>query len=201
MSHEHKRIDREHLPSDYPTHRHSGEFWEQLGRAVATYGFLEQALGRAIFALTATRQYGQDELEEAYGKWPGLLERALSDPLGPLIDAYREALDNHHEMPAAKPEQLIKDLKCAAKLRNVLCHGSWQVPDVEGKSLPLFVDKKLNIFATSIDVAWLQQVREHVASLACDVIDSVSSMGLQFPGSAGLGEVILKPFTKGVTND
>lgn len=75
----------------------------------------------------------------------------------------------------------------------MLCHGSWQVPDVEGKSLPLFVDKKLNIFATYIDVAWLQQVREHLVSLACDVIDSVSSMGLQFPGLAGPGEVILKP--------
>lgn len=103
-----------------------------------------------------------------------------------------KALDNHHELPAAKPEQLIKHLKCAAKFRNVLCHGSWQVPDVEGKSLPLFVDKKLNIFATYIDVVWLQQVREHVVSLAFDVIDSVSSMGLQFPGLAGPGEVILK---------
>ncbi|OSN82119.1 hypothetical protein BV352_03354 [Pseudomonas syringae pv. actinidiae] len=38
MSQEHNRIDREQLPSDYPTHHHSREFWEQLGRTVAAYG-------------------------------------------------------------------------------------------------------------------------------------------------------------------
>ncbi|MBS7437906.1 hypothetical protein [Pseudomonas syringae] len=193
MSQEQNRIDREQLPSDYPTHRHSGEFWEQLGRTVATYGFLEQVLGRAIFALTATRKYGHDELEEAYSKWPDQLERALSDPLRGLISAYGKVLKNRHQLPVSNSEQLIEDLHHAAQLRNVLCHGSWQVPDVEGKSLPLFVDKKLELFATPIDIAYLQQVRGHVVSLACEVIDSVSSMGLQFPGSAGPGEVILKP--------
>ncbi|MFP3852462.1 hypothetical protein [Pseudomonas sp. W5-01] len=193
MSQEHKRIDREQLPSDYPTHRHSSEFWENLGRAVATYGFLEEVLGRAIFALSATREYGHDELEQAYSKWPGQLERALFDPLGNFIREYDEVLKNHHKLPVNNPEQLIGDLGRAAKLRSVLCHGSWQVPDGEGKSLPMFVDKKLNIFATPIDIAYLQQVRDHVAGLACEVIESVSSMGLQFPGSAGPGGVILQP--------
>jgi hypothetical protein len=184
------RIDQRKLPADYPTHRHSDEFWEQLGRTVATYGFLEQVLGRAIFALTATRKYAQDELEEAYGNWLGQLERALSDPLGGLITAYDNALRKHHELPVHNPEQLIADLQCAAQLRNVLCHGSWQPPDGEGKSVPLFVDRKLKIFATSIDVSYLQQVRAHVTGLICAVIDSISGMGLQFPGSAGPGELI-----------
>lgn len=184
------RIDQQKLPADYPTHRHSDEFWEQLGRTVATYGFLEQVLGRAIFALTATRKYAQDELEEEYGKWLGQLERALSDPLGGLIAAYDNALRKHHELPVDNPEQLIGDLRCAAQLRNALCHGSWQAPDGEGKSVPLFVDRKLKIFATSIDVSYLQQVRAHLTGLICAVIDSISIMGLQFPGSAGPGELI-----------
>ena len=184
------RIDQQKLPASYPTHRNSNEFWEQLGRTVATYGFLEQVLGRAIFALTATRKYAQHELEEAYGKWLGQLERALSDPLGGLINAYDNALRKHHESPVHNPEQLIGDLHCAAQLRNVLCHGSWQAPDGEGKSLPLFVDKKQRVFATAIDVSYLQQVRIHLTGLICAVIDSISSQGLQFPGSAGPGEVI-----------
>lgn len=193
MSEEHHRIDREQLPSDYPTHRHSGEFWEQLGRAVATYGFLEQVLGRAIFALTATRKYRQDELQEAYNKWLGQLERALSDPLGGLIVAYGKALQDHHKLPVSNSEHLIKELHLAAQLRNVLCHGAWQVPDAEGKSLPLFVDKKQKVFATPIDVTYLRQVRDQVLDLACAVMDSISSLDLQFPGSAGPGAVILKP--------
>lgn len=190
MSRKNYRIDQQKLPASYPTHRHSNEFWEQLGRTVATYGFLEQVLGRAIFALTATRKYAQHELEEAYGKWLGQLERALSDPLGGLINAYDNALRKHHESPVHNPEQLIGDLHCAAQLRNVLCHGSWQAPDGEGKSLPLFVDKKQRVFATAIDVSYLQQVRNHLTGLICAVIDSISSLGLQFPGSAGPGEVI-----------
>lgn len=64
-------LDRDRLPSDFPTHRHSSEFWEQLGRAVATFGFLEEILKKAIFALTATRPYTPDEIEEAFSKWRG----------------------------------------------------------------------------------------------------------------------------------
>lgn len=197
MNQEQKRIDREQMPSNYPTHRHSAEFWEKLGRAVATYGFLEQVLGRAIFTLTATREYDQGELEEAYDKWPGVLERALSDPLGGLVAVYGKVLKTHHQLPVSDPDQLIKDLQRAAQLRNVLCHGSWQVPDSAGKSTPLFVDKKLEVFTTAIDLAYLQQVRNHVVGLACAVIESVSSMGLQFPGSASPGEVVLNPWPAG----
>lgn len=99
-------------------------------------------------------------------------------------------LKNYHKLPLSNPEQLIEDLHHAAQLRNVLCVGSWQVPDVGGKSLPLFVDKKPELFA--IDIAYLQQDRDHAVSLTCEVIDSVSSMGLQFPGSAGPGCVKLE---------
>jgi hypothetical protein len=193
VSREYYRVKQEQLPTDYPTHRHSGEFWEQLGRTVATYGFLEQVLGRAIFALTATRRHAEDELEEAYNNWLGQLERALSDPLGGLIDAYGNAWRNYHNPPVSNFEELVEDLRQAAQLRNVLCHGAWQVPDSNGKSLPLFVDRKQRIFATSIDAVYLQQVRAQVAGLLCAVINSISSIGLQFPGSAGPGESILTP--------
>jgi hypothetical protein len=50
-------VDRSRLPSGFPTHWHSSEFWETLGRTVATFGFLEQALGKAIFSFTTTREF------------------------------------------------------------------------------------------------------------------------------------------------
>jgi hypothetical protein len=34
-------VDRRGVPEQYPTHRHEPEFWEALGRCVATFGFLE----------------------------------------------------------------------------------------------------------------------------------------------------------------
>ena len=53
--HERPVVDLDRLPRDFPTHRHDAACWEGLGRAVATFGFLEEILGKAIFALTGKR--------------------------------------------------------------------------------------------------------------------------------------------------
>lgn len=61
---EHKRfiVDFKNLPSLFPTHRHSPMFWETLGRTIATFGFLEEVLGKAIFAFTATTRHQEGEI-------------------------------------------------------------------------------------------------------------------------------------------
>ncbi|WP_230383104.1 hypothetical protein [Paracoccus shanxieyensis] len=62
-------IDRSKLPEGFPTHRHAAEFWEQLGRVIASFGFLEEVLGKAIFAFTATRRYSSAEIHAEYEAW------------------------------------------------------------------------------------------------------------------------------------
>ena len=84
-------VDIDRIPSNFPTHRHDAVFWEALGRAVGTFGFLEEILGKAIFAFTATRQIPPDQIESEYAKWHPTLERALEDPLG-LPEVQDEAL-------------------------------------------------------------------------------------------------------------
>lgn len=180
------------LPSDYPTHRHAPEFWEQLGRTVATFGFLEETLGRAIFALTATRRLEEDEIDEAYGNWVTTLHRAVSDPLGKLIDLYAKSLRDNKDVRFTDANELISDLREAASLRNVLCHGSWSPPNEDGSSRPFFITKKMMIFDTAIDVAHLVKTRKHVVELCCSVMNSVTHMGWQFPGSSGPGEVVFR---------
>ena len=186
-------IDREQLPANYPTHWHGAEFWEALGRAVATFGWLEWVLGRAIFALTATRKIPADKFEVEYEKWLRTLEKALTDPLGGLIREYERAIRANDE--AKIPDDLLEHLRKAAKLRNVICHGAWQNPDDKGRSVPIFYmakkrDTKRKCFATPIDVAYLAQLRQAVVELSCDVINSVTQMGYQFPGSEGPGKSI-----------
>ena len=181
-------IDREQLPANYPTHTHGAEFWEALGRAVATFGFLEWVLGRAIFALTATRNIPADQFEVEYEKWLRTLEKALTDPLGGLIREYERAIRANDE--AKIPDDLLEHLREAAMLRNVICHSTWESPDDKGRSVPLYMDKKRNCFATPIDVAYLAQLRQAVVELSCDVIESVTQMGYQFPGSEGPGKSI-----------
>ena len=139
-------IDMDKLPPMYPTHRHSPEFWEHLGRTVATFGFLEQVLGKAIFALTATRRYAPDEINAAYQAWLPKLERALTDSLSKLADDFGKAAREHPDLSTTNVDNLVENIKKSAQYRNALCHGSWQAPDSNGASRPFFVNRKKEIF-------------------------------------------------------
>ena len=183
-------LQRSALPPDFPTHRHKPEFWASLGRAVATFGFLEDALSKAIFALTATTHYEESEIEAEYSAWLPTLERALVDPLGNLIDVYGKAVRDNQVANVKNLDELLTDLRSASTLRNVICHGSWPPPDSKGASVPSFVNKKRGVFQSPIDIAFLQQLQKSTADLACEVINTVTHMGWQFPGSNGPGETI-----------
>ena len=181
-------IDRDKLPPLFPTHRHSPQFWEQLGRTIATYGFLEEVLGKAIFAFTATRAYSPDEIDAAYQAWLPQLERALTDQLWNLAESYGAVARDNPATTTENVDELVEDIKKATVVRNVLCHGSWRPPNANGASMPLFVNRQKQVFDTAIDIAYLEQVQAHVAELACSVVDTVTHMGWQFPGGAGPGK-------------
>lgn len=185
-------IDRSSLPTDFPTHLHTANFWESLGRTVATFGLLEDILCKAIFAFTATRPYSDAEINEAYEQWLPKLQRALSDQLGGLIDTYGKSVREHPNANFSNLSELLDDMKAASKIRNVLCHGSWRCPDQNGASIPFFVTRQNERFETPIDNAWLEQTRQHVVTLICAVISTVTHMGWQFPGSTGPGVPIWK---------
>ncbi|MEO0700900.1 MAG: hypothetical protein AAFY80_02055 [Pseudomonadota bacterium] len=184
-------VDVDKLPLGFPTHRHEPGFWEWLGRTVATYGFLEEVLGKAIFSFSATTPYPEQEIEEAYAAWLPKLERALSDPLGNLIDGYSKAVRGHPGATITNLEELVGDLRKAAVVRNVLCHGSWRLPDDDGASKLLFVNRQLEIFDSAVDVKFLQKTQRHVAELSCAVVSTVTHMGWRFPGSTGPGASII----------
>jgi hypothetical protein len=174
--------DVQKLPDNFPTHKHEAVFFESLGRAVATFGFLEQVLAKAIFAFSAMQQYESSEIEKAYDKWLPMLERALYDPLGGLIKTYGKCVRKHPSAAIANLEDLVKDLEEASKLRNVICHGSWGLPDDNGASVPFFVNPQMEVFETAVDCQFLNRLQKSTAELACKVINTVTSMGWQFPG-------------------
>jgi hypothetical protein len=185
-------VDVDRLPAKYPTHLHSKDFWEALGRCVATFGFLEEILGRAIFAFTATREYRDDEVEGAYREWLPTLESALSDQLGRLISTYDKVVRDHGKAEIPGFGALLDDLRQASTIRNVLCHGSWRTPDEHGRSRPFFVNKKHEIFDVDIDLEYLEKVQHCVSVLSGIIVSTVTQMGWQFPGSQGPGVPILK---------
>lgn len=188
-------VDLGALPADYPTHRHEPVFWEKLGRTIATFGFLEEILGRAIYAFTVKKQRTEADSDAAFEAWlrnPEGLERALTDPLAGLIDQLARVVQEYSDARNDEFEELLGHLREASRMRNVLCHGSWGIPDETGASKPLFVERKQEMmFDTAIDGGFLDQVRQHVVELACAVINQVTNMGCQFPGSLGPGTPVL----------
>ena len=183
-------VHRAGLPENFPTHAHSPAFWEALGRAVGAFGFLEETLLKAIFAVTATTPYKDDEIEAAYEAWVPKLTRSLSDPLGSLIDTYGKPVREHLGLNIKSFESLLDDLREACKTRNAICHGSWSKPDSEGLSVPFFVNKRGELFDTPIGVGFLEQLRKATTDLACSVIDTVTHRGWQFPSSNGPGRAV-----------
>ena len=183
-------VDANALPARFPTHKHNAEFWENLGRAVGTFGFLEEVLGKAIFAFTATKPYSEEEALKAYKLWLPKLEHALHDQLGNLINAYGKAVREHPESTIENLDELLGNMRAAARVRNVICHGSWRGPDAAGASVPFFVNQEMQRFDTAIDSEYLCKLQRHVSELICAVVNTVTHMGWQFPGSKGPGEVI-----------
>ncbi|WP_295683569.1 hypothetical protein [uncultured Nevskia sp.] len=183
-------VSQEGLPALFPTHAHHVSFWEALGRAVATFGFLEETLAKAIFSFAATKPYAESEIEAAFSAWLPKLERLLSDQLGGLIDTYGKAIREHPRSTISNLNELLGDLRKASSTRNVLCHGSWRVPNTSGASLPLFMNRQNELCTTTFDVESLEGIRKHTVVLICAVINSVTHMGWQFPGSAGPGKVV-----------
>jgi hypothetical protein len=183
-------VNRNALPDRFPTHKHDPVFWEVLGRAVATFGFLEDTLSKAIFAVTATTHYEEEQIEGAYKAWLSTLERALVDPLCNLIDVYEKAVRKNTKATVENFDELLKDLRDASKIRNVICHGSWGLPDSRGATVPFFVNKQREVFNTPVDTSFLSQLQRSTTTLACAVINTVTHMGWQFPGSNGPGEEI-----------
>ena len=183
-------IDANAMPARFPTQIHSAEFWENLGRVVGTFGFLEEVLGKAIFAFTATKPYSEEEVLEAYKLWLPKLEHALYDQLGSLIHSYGKAVREHPDSTIENLDELVGNLKAASILRNVICHGSWRYPNAVGASVPFFVNRKMERFDMPIDSQYLIKLQRHVSELICAVINTVTHMGWQFPGSRSPGEVI-----------
>lgn len=184
-------VDVDSLPKLFPTHRHPSYFWETLGRTIATYGFLEEVLAKAIFSFTAAQPIEDAKFDEQFNKWILRLEKALTDPLGQLIQEFGKVVRAHPNSSFQDLDCLLDDLRRASRIRNVLCHGSWnRCPDADGASVPYFVDSKKRIFETAINSQYLDQTQRHVAQLACSVMNSVTSMGWAFPGTEGPGRAL-----------
>ena len=187
-----KWVDIGNLPPNWPTHFIDGNFWEELGRTIATFGFLETTLAKAIFALSAKRER-KEITNEMYERWIGRTKKSLEASLGYLIDEYEKELSEEITLETEISKQidlpeLIENLRKGKKLRDVLCHSSWSPGKTGDKAKPFFMNRKEKNFDTECDIAYLRQIRNATQEMICMCINTVTLKGLEFPGASDSSE-------------
>ena len=190
-----RAVDTKRMDSQWPTHRCPAEFWEELGRTVAAFGFLEDSLQRANLAITATREYRSvREAEEAFKTWERNLELSMDETLGALARRFVTALTDDERYSLADEHEIERKLKPVAWWRNALCHGAWT--DYDSKSgyaaLRYWPKKQWREQGDRpISRDDLASIRRAAVEVTILVIDAVTTMGIQFPGSDSPGRPML----------
>lgn len=181
-------IDRDCLPKDWPTNPGETAFWEELGRTVATFTFLEDILARAHLALTATRKYEDSEqAEAAYSHWVKELKQSLTDSLNALTDKIERAFNSDDRVAPDIGAGIVARLRELRVWRNALCHGAWENFGADGSA-------HLRHFRNSPDgpeqlegrltLDTVSRIRAETTELAVDIVDVVTAAGVRLPGSA-----------------
>ena len=181
-------IDRDRLPKDWPSNPGEAAFWEELGRAVATFTFLEDILARAHLALTATRKYDDfEQAEAAYSQWVRDLKQSLTDSLNALIDKIEKAFDGDERVPPEIGAGIVARLRGLRVWRNALRHGAWENFTTDGSAHlrhfrkgpdgPEPLEDRLTLETVS-------GIRAETTEVTIDLVDIVAAAGVRLPGSA-----------------
>ena len=118
--------------------RLSDEMAIAIGHAVSAFGFLEEALKRAIFSLTR-KGLGEDVSDKAMQKWLHRMEDIADDTLGTLIDSFLAAL---RQAGVKDRDELAAELADIRFKRNLLCHASWRRGKKPGYWHPTFINTR-----------------------------------------------------------
>lgn len=148
---------------------------EALGHAVSAFGFLEEALKRAIFSLTRDG-LDADAGEAALGRWLRRMEQIADDSLGTLIDSFLAAASG---WGVRDIEDLQHELRRIRLLRNLLCHASWRPGAAPGHWHPTFINTQGERYPDDMAVEDLHAVHEQTLALARRVIAIMRETGIE----------------------
>ena len=181
-------IDRKALPQNWPVDQGPAAFWQELGKTVAAFGYLEYILTSCCFALLSpkpeelTRQLEEND-QAAMCKWIEQLRVAQTDPISTLTGKFHKLLDKTGLVPHTVLDDLIKDLHKLQQWRNALCHGAWLTVAENGTAHLHHLFPLKNDFAApfphDIDLETLSDVRAQTVDLTIRIAE-VSSIGGPF---------------------
>ena len=188
-------IDRDALPSDWPVNQGPAVFWQELGKTVAAFGYLEHILASTCYALLATGERAAALLQandhEAMRRWTKRLVHSQTDSLNRLTRELETVLTEAGLVPHAVREDLVARLDELRPWRNALCHGAWLSVDENGSArlehvyryegLPAGFDER------TVDVRRLSDVRVRTVDVTIRIAEAASVAGPAYTHMGGAG--------------
>jgi len=186
-------IERSNFPDDWPVNQGVPHFWQELGKTVAAFGYLEHILARTCYALLATAERATDLLDaddEALSRWYKRIVRSQIDGWRSLTDELGRVLADGGRVPHAVREDLVNRLEELRPWRNALCHGAWLDFAHDGNSGTLHHlyrhDGIPVTFPPVIAVKDLSEIRARAVDTTFRVAEAASVAGTGFALAAAL---------------
>ena len=187
-------INRDVLPPDWPVNQGPAVFWQELGKTVAAFGYLEHILASTCYALLATGERAVALLEandhEAMRRWTKRLLHSQTDSLRPLTLELDRVLDEAGLVPRAVREDLVARLDELRPWRNALCHGAWLSVAEDGSARLEHIYRYEGLpagFERNIDVKRLSDIRARTVDITIRIAEAASIAGPAYTHVAGAG--------------
>lgn len=187
-------IDRDALPPDWPVNQGPAVFWQELGKTVAAFGYLEHILASTCYALLATGEKAWALLEaddhEAMRRWKERLVGSQTDSLYRLTCQLAKVLTESGAVSRAVREDLVARLDELRPWRNALCHGAWLSVDEDGSARleHVYRDEGLPAgFERDVDVKRLSDVRARTVDVTIRIAEAASVAGPAYTHMGGVG--------------
>ena len=151
------------------------DFAAALGQCVASFGWLEEILKRAIFALDRAR-LADDLTPQELQVWLAKMGDLADDSMGTLIDRLDSAMRRHaglHDRDAITDH--LHDIK---RHRNHLCHASWRPTDDPALWHPAFVNTQGVPFEHPLAIGDLRRILHDTVQIGQRVIGVMRVTGI-----------------------
>ena len=162
------------MPLPRAPDRLSDDMAAAIGHAVSGFGFLEEALKRAIFSLTRMG-LGHDATDDELQKWLHRMEDIADDSLGTLIDSFGAALRHSRAGPR---ETLYAELTDLRIKRNLLCHASWRPGRQPGHWHPTFINTRGERYPDDMSPADVAAIHIRTLTAARQVVSIMRATGI-----------------------